>query len=618
MFTNVAHHQSSYRFHHPLQYSNQDHYKEPPLIPPLPGVAPDGRQNTPRHGIRQPRLQKPQQYAHPLQRPVSLSRQDTSSNICALKSEASEHMLRRKTPNGTLAAGYDGRPVEWTARPHAVKHFVMPMSPATGVTRHQSHASIWSSDQSLSANDQGLAAMDEGQRRSLGHGIAMEKINIENTNPVKDQSYNDPSVIGLDSVLNQGSVSHQYGNMASDQPIHTVLQPMWPPCIGLTSLNDPGPCGPYWPDGAYVPYRPAPLRDPRYPNQIRDMPVAGTSHPQPKANNRGEWNNSFDQTNCHYDATQQACKLTSRVDCPSAFITSQSEDPRQRKMPPYSLDEYMSLQHQVPLAHRGKRQSSRGASEHSDSTLGNSSRISNSGHLVNSQPSFQKSTFHASHVQFKDKVLIWAHRVYINLLASTHHSRITASASHHHGDRQLQSTIYPKPPRQPSLNLFKKTSHIDEDHENLQCRISASQEQIGSSFEYEEHWQSFPTSQSNFSDEHLISTQSSLTSPSFRQNRNARQMWKPDEHTNRSPYSTILAVPNVQPQYVVPLSNNHRQEISPPTAAATALDMLERLCQESGWVWTDGMLLGGCLAYGLGDHTKAMNWYMKVLSCDPK
>lgn len=527
-------------------------------------------------------------------------------------------MLRRKTPNGTLAAGYDGRPVEWTARPHAVKHFVMPMSPAMGETRYKSCVSVWPSDHSLSANDQNLAARDKGQRRSLGHGNAMGKPITENAIPVKDRRYNVHSVIGLDSVLNQGSLSHQYGNMASDQPIHTVLQPMWPPCIGLTSLNDPGPYGPYWPDGAFVPYRPAPLRDPRYPNQIRDMPVTGTSHLQSTANSRGEWNASFDQSSCHYDMAQQASKLTSRVDSPSAFISAQLEDPNQSKMLPNIPAECIPLQHQVPLAHRGKPQISRGASEQSDSTFGNSSRIPNFGHVVTSQHSFQKSTCHASHVQFKDKVLIWAHRVYVNLLASMHHSRLTASACHHHGDRQLQSTIYPKPPRQPSLNLSKNFSYVDQNRENLQGRISDSQENIVTSPEHGEHWQSIPVSQSNFSGDHLISTQSLLTSPSSRQNRNFRQRWQPNEHKARSPRSTPLAVPHFQPQSILAPSINYQPEIFPPSAAATALEMLERLCQESGWVWIDGMLLGGCLAYGLGDHTKAMKWYMKVLSCDPK
>ena len=59
-------------------------------------------------------------------------------------------------------------------------------------------------------------------------------------------------------------------------------------------------------------------------------------------------------------------------------------------------------------------------------------------------------------------------------------------------------------------------------------------------------------------------------------------------------------------------------EQSAPAAAANAMEILSRLCSESEWQWVDGMLLAGCLAYGLGDFVRALKWYSKVLSCDPK
>lgn len=45
---------------------------------------------------------------------------------------------------------------------------------------------------------------------------------------------------------------------------------------------------------------------------------------------------------------------------------------------------------------------------------------------------------------------------------------------------------------------------------------------------------------------------------------------------------------------------------------------MTKLCQETDWRWTDGMHLGGCLAYGLGHYQKALRWYKKVLEMDPK
>jgi len=52
--------------------------------------------------------------------------------------------------------------------------------------------------------------------------------------------------------------------------------------------------------------------------------------------------------------------------------------------------------------------------------------------------------------------------------------------------------------------------------------------------------------------------------------------------------------------------------------AKSALEMLTNLCRESEWRWIDGMLLGGCLAYGLEDYHKALEWYTKIVSIDPK
>ena len=60
------------------------------------------------------------------------------------------------------------------------------------------------------------------------------------------------------------------------------------------------------------------------------------------------------------------------------------------------------------------------------------------------------------------------------------------------------------------------------------------------------------------------------------------------------------------------------QDETPPAMAISALAVVSTLCQENDWQWIDGMHLGGCLAYGLGDYAKAQRWYTKVLELDPK
>lgn len=50
--------------------------------------------------------------------------------------------------------------------------------------------------------------------------------------------------------------------------------------------------------------------------------------------------------------------------------------------------------------------------------------------------------------------------------------------------------------------------------------------------------------------------------------------------------------------------------------AVSVLGILEGQCVAEGWSWTDGMLLGGCLAYGLGDLNGSLTWWRRVLAVD--
>ena len=71
------------------------------------------------------------------------------------------------------------------------------------------------------------------------------------------------------------------------------------------------------------------------------------------------------------------------------------------------------------------------------------------------------------------------------------------------------------------------------------------------------------------------------------------------------------------PHYVSPFQSSHAGN-SPLGKAKDALEMLTTLCEQSGWAWVDGMLLGGCLAYALEEHYKALDWYSKIIALDPK
>lgn len=604
MFTNIALHQQPHHFSHSLQQANQDHYRDPLFVSPLSTLA---HQSVVRHGPNQQRLQKPQQYAHPLSRSISLSRSHSRQDLClnetTPKLEGSEYMLRRKTPNGTLAAGYDGSPVEWTARPHAIKHILMPLSHTMGEPKHQSHLPDWAGDQTPSVIVQHLASRDQAQRQLFGHGGTSENSVSDSEITVIDRRHCGHPAIGVDSVLNQGSILYQYGNLAGDQP--TVLQPMWPPCMGLTSMNTPALYSPYWPDGAYTPYRPAPLRDPRYPNQIREDTALRSSYLHDLYNAQEDWNYPLNQPSFRYDQSHQASKYAGNVEISNHYPATQIEDQNPRFQ--YSPDRRILQQHHNPLVHRGKPDSSRSLSDMSDATGG--SRISGSTQPIITLPEFQNPSVQENHV-FKDKVLMWAHRIYESLILSINHSYRNG---YHHGNRQLQSAVYPKAPRQSGLNLPRNHCSISRTQENSQVRIGVSPEGLKTPPEHEERLHPSHLSYSHMANDRSNFSHSFRNSAPQRLSRNSSLKRQANDHHPTMQCSDS----HIQPLPTAPFTQ-YQSKLSPSTVATSAFEILERLCEESGWQWIDGMLLGGCLAYGLGNYSKAMEWYRKVLSCDPE
>ncbi|KAH6890029.1 glycosyl transferase family 41-domain-containing protein [Thelonectria olida] len=50
--------------------------------------------------------------------------------------------------------------------------------------------------------------------------------------------------------------------------------------------------------------------------------------------------------------------------------------------------------------------------------------------------------------------------------------------------------------------------------------------------------------------------------------------------------------------------------------AKSSLEMLNSLCEQSGWNWSDGMLLGGCLHYGMEQYEEALEWFSMIITLD--
>jgi hypothetical protein len=54
----------------------------------------------------------------------------------------------------------------------------------------------------------------------------------------------------------------------------------------------------------------------------------------------------------------------------------------------------------------------------------------------------------------------------------------------------------------------------------------------------------------------------------------------------------------------------------PIAKALASLDILDNLCEQSDWRWIEGMLVGGCLLYGLERYDGALKWFSTVTKMD--
>ncbi len=588
----------------------------------------------------------PQQYAQPLQRNNSYPSHGSQTGTNADQPNGSEHMLRRKTPNGTLAAGYDGTPVEWASEPHAIKHIILPASRSGGISTLQPSYS-----------------KEHGQKIALRqHLVVPDLHDLSGSRPSGVPYYRDGGPLGyqgysqggnwalaqhcpqgIDSMLNQGPFqqAHMYF-LSNGQPVPAVLQPTYQPCLGPTASNDTGPFGPYWPNGAFVPYRPAALRDPRYLSQYEGptwCTVGG--YCQIPAQSQG-WPRSFGgslNANTGTDGNSQyPPNLTkspsvggpaSRVNANHFFPQSTYTDytfanqagPSMIKIPQVrcsTSDNYLC----PSLACDDVSQLPQNCYSQFNSQNGwHTSQLEQAPSSVDDLGSYNG--------QFREKVSSWAHSVYIDLLASLHQSQKNTprSANGQHSNPRLN--IYPRPPRQPrshfttshnnqSHPLTHQASHrpIQEEHPSKRLKHHKDHTNASLNGQASQHARNpWAPNGLHFHD----SDYKNCTAPQRQQHEPPRDMAREstkqvssnDCHRDRTLRRTSAA-------RILPIIPHNQQGTSQRTNALTALEMLTNLCDESAWKWIDGMLLGGCLAYGLGDYNKALRWYSKILSIDSK
>lgn len=621
---------------------------------PSPFTLPRRRHATP---PSRSALRAPHQYALPVHRDSYLAPSgagDASSTPSS--SHRTEHILRRKTPSGTLAAGYDGTAIEWTSRPHAVKHMLLPLPEKTGPPRPQARASARLSP----------AAVDAGSAYRPSRPAAPEVVAYGDA-PTAPPAF--PAGLGpvlqyprgIDSLINQGAMlqaSTYYAPHAAPMP--TILQPLHQPDPGPTSSNSEGPFGPYWPDGAFIPYRPAALRDARYHAGYGTVgwteassglhagfgappgALAGTIVPTPDGMAAAAAT-ALDPT-----VTSMRPSSTLRTYSVPSGHTATGGVPTQGA---HRLDQRPS--HMVhPAGHSSsaarpclhRENSTYVAHDLTTATEPSTDPSGSTLNVVEPQLLLHGSIGRPGTHQFKDKLLAWAHGVYVELLTSLHQMRGAAPRNPADVDqdppRLPKPSIYPKPPRQPSLSL--PLSHGDVGSAGVDDALDARRTRDESRGD---HHHSQPGEYRG--DGQRRRGQTRAEPASQRPGPHIDSITWPGVSHRLERRSSSDASHPAAPVQALPLSSGYAEPrigrssfgtsdsrccicrgasfvlLTPIAAtvqanARTALELIARLCAESSWAWIDGMLLAGCLAYGLGNYQEALSWYSKILEIDAK
>ncbi|KAJ5403675.1 hypothetical protein N7509_003546 [Penicillium cosmopolitanum] len=567
MFPTVAQF-SSVQPHHHLHYPSYD-------TPNQPYDANDPNfsiQNDPSTLFHDPSSRTRLQLPQPVQRLDPRDAFGTSST----PNSTAEHALRRKTPNGTLAAGYDGTPGDTTIQP-ATKHIlVSPMdsgqflSPQAGLQPETWYPPVL--DQSISTHLNFPPVFKNDGSNQIAAGEVVH--NVNGTSWVRPVNY--PP--GIDSVLNQSLPlqASQRLMLQNGSYIPTVLPATLQQCVGPTASAGSGPYGPYWPDGVYIPYRPAAFRDSRF----------GTPTPSGSP--------FFDPSQLKQSTfNQQPIQRERHVDPALAWAQSAPGIPTHDHM----MKTHFPPRHSDQLPYHARV--NRPTSAYSTNPL-NNEPIAWKGRA--SANDFQAQAPSATvNVEFKEKILSWAHSVYVDLLATIHQARrnsISNGGVDGSNQRFLKPSIYPKPPRQPGLDFSQSTVPEITRHNSYPSTQYDLQRQKLGLLANQRMGDAPPVS---ISRGHVHGRRPSLNQ--FSQHRNSDAQIR---DTGRFPGATTA------PRFPGTVFN----EGSPVASAVSALEMLSHLCMESRWEWIDGMLLGGCLAYGLGDYHKAMRWYSRIIARD--
>ncbi|KAK5130942.1 hypothetical protein LTR08_001545 [Meristemomyces frigidus] len=520
----------------------------------------------------------PQQYALPILRDDLRRYSSDDSQDSGEQTPRPENTLRRKTPNGTLNAGYDSSAENTNPQKHQLLIH----------DRHSRQESAHSDNHTFVQHEQRHNGASEAWNGQPSYDWPVPQYRQHYTLPV------------MDSMLDQMPMHYLSAQQYYGQTVPSVLQPSYQ-YLGPTASGGQGagPYGPYWHDGTFVPYRPAAVRDPRF-----------YQHPS------AYWSGPLPSTQLVHQA---------QVWQPHA-ISQRNQWPMVSGNGPYLSDGATPRGHAYPIhTHLNGDQSVNGERQYSTDYAQSTGPPWPNQDSAAIKPNAEYGPSSPNGRQ-RDKTFAWALQQYRELLSYIHQTRRQQQQHRQLNGQQMQRpSFYPKPPTNSRSGSFT--------HVGKRRTASGRLPVIADSVPGLPQAETVPALGEHRGHDSGVNTPdlraSSVWSPSGDNEYQRRashdqwqrpsqeqqqQQWLPPPQQLLEGYQTLRRTAGSSVSAIV----SQPPDDSPPSRAVLALSYMTKLCQDTEWQWTDGMHLGGCLAYALGNYQKALKWYTKVLERDPK
>lgn len=201
----------------------------------------------------------------------------------------------------------------------------------------------------------------------------------------------------------------------------------------------------------------------------------------------------------------------------------------------------------------------------------------------------------SSPTQFKERALHHAHKMYNDLLFYLSHSKKAHPGRGGANSRQTSKMlVYPKPPKT-----------------------------LGASLSPTKPGHSFPYADATASYSHQLAQKEAAARaygfggrPTDIQSLSAGNANDRAMGSNPAIMAEILNPGQLRSPYPNKPHRAYHEMNSPLLGAKAALELLTSMCEKSGWKWVDGMLLGGCLHYGLEHYEEALEWFKRIVCLD--